>query len=45
LYTLVASTLLRQPIQDASTQELLVEGTWQAPKVSKMDRRTGKPIP
>ena len=45
LYALVASTLLRQPIQDASTQELLVEGTWQAPKVSKMDRRTGKPIP
>ena len=45
LYTLVASTLLRQPIQDASTQELLVEGTWQAPKVSKIDRRTGKPIP
>jgi len=24
---------------------LLVEGTWQSPKVSKMDRRTGKPIP
>ena len=45
LYTLVASTLLRQPLQDASTQELLVEGTWQAPKVSKIDRRTGKPIP
>ena len=45
LYALVASTLLRQPFQDASTQELLVEGTWQAPKVSKMDRRTGKPIP
>jgi uncharacterized protein (TIGR02099 family) len=45
LYALVASTLLRQPIQDASTQELLVEGTWQAPKVSKIDRRTGKPIP
>ena len=45
LYTLVASTLLRQPIQDASTQELLVEGTWQAPKVSKIDRRTGKPLP
>ena len=45
LYTLVASTLLRQPLQDASTQELLVEGTWQVPKVSKVDRRTGKPIP
>jgi len=45
LYALVASTLLRQPIQDASTQELLVEGTWQVPKVSKIDRRTGKPIP
>jgi uncharacterized protein YhdP len=45
LYTLVASTLLRQPLQDASTQELLVEGTWQVPKVSKIDRRTGKPIP
>ena len=45
LYTLVASTLLRQPLQDASTQELLVEGTWQAPKVSKIDRRTGKPSP
>jgi len=45
LYTLVVSTLLRQPLQDASTQELLVEGTWQAPKVSKVDRRTGKPIP
>ena len=45
LYTLVASTLLRQPIQDANTQELLVEGTWQAPRVSKIDRRTGKPLP
>ena len=45
LYALVASTLLRQPIQDANTQELLVEGTWQAPKVSKIDRRTGKPVP
>lgn len=45
LYALVASTLLRQPIQDANTQELLVEGTWQAPRVSKIDRRTGKPLP
>jgi hypothetical protein len=36
LDTLVASTLPRQPLQDASTQELLVEGTWQAPKVSKI---------
>ena len=45
LYTLVASTLLRQPIQDANTQELLVEGSWQAPRVTKMDRRTGKPLP
>lgn len=45
LYTLVASTLLRQPIQDANTQELLVEGSWQAPRVSKIDRRTGKPLP
>lgn len=45
LYALVASTLLRQPLQDASTQELLVEGTWQVPKVSKIDRRTGKPVP
>ncbi len=45
LYTLVASTLLRQPIQDANTQELLVEGSWQVPRVSKIDRRTGKPLP
>jgi len=45
LYTLVASTLLRQPLQDANTQELLVEGSWQAPRVSKIDRRTGKPLP
>lgn len=45
LYTLVASTLLRQPLQDANTQELLVEGSWQAPRVSKLDRRTGKPLP
>jgi uncharacterized protein YhdP len=45
LYTLVASTLLRQPLQDANTQELLVEGSWQAPRVTKIDRRTGKPLP
>ena len=43
--TMVASTLLRQPLQDANTQELLVEGSWQAPRVTKIDRRTGKALP
>ena len=43
LTTFLAQLILRKPLIEAATQEFLIDGTWVDPRVSKVDRKTGKP--
>lgn len=43
LSTFLAQAILRRPLMEAATQELLIDGTWLDPHVTKIDRKTGKP--
>jgi uncharacterized protein YhdP len=44
LSTLLAQTLLSQPLSQAASQELVVDGTWSEPRVTRVDR-TGAGAP
>jgi uncharacterized protein (TIGR02099 family) len=43
LTTFLAQLILRKPLIEAATQEFLIDGTWVDPRVTKVDRKTGKP--
>lgn len=43
LSTFLAQVILRRPLIEAATQEFMVDGTWEDPKVTKVDRKTGQP--
>lgn len=43
LGTFLAQFLLRQPLQSAATQEFHITGSWDDPKVDKLERRTIPP--
>ena len=45
LSTFLAQVILRRPLIDAATQELLIDGTWLEPRVTKINRKTGLPEP
>jgi uncharacterized protein YhdP len=42
LSTFLAQLILRRPLIEAATQEFMVDGTWEDPKVTKVDRKTGQ---
>ena len=43
LSTFLAQAILRRPLMEAATQEFWIDGTWVDPRVTKVDRKTGKP--
>ena len=44
LSSFLAQLILRKPLIEAATFELLVDGTWLDPRVTKVDRRNN-PLP
>jgi len=45
LGTFLAQVFLRKPLTQAGTREFHVTGPWSDPKVERVDRKTGAPIP
>lgn len=45
LGTFVAQLVLRKPLMAAGTREFLVSGTWDDPKVERVERKLGEPLP
>jgi hypothetical protein len=45
LGTFLAQLFLRRPLMEASTREFLVQGSWDAPKVVRLERKSGDRIP
>jgi uncharacterized protein YhdP len=45
LGTFVAQMFLRKPLMAASTREFRVSGTWADPKVERVERKIGAPLP
>jgi uncharacterized protein (TIGR02099 family) len=45
LGTFLAQLLLRRPLIAASTREFSVQGTWADPKVERVERKPGDPVP
>jgi uncharacterized protein (TIGR02099 family) len=45
LGTFVAQWLLRRPLMAASTREFTVQGSWAEPKVERVERKLGEPLP
>jgi len=45
LGTFLAQVLLRKPLVEAGTREFRVTGAWADPKVERVNRKTGEPIP
>ncbi len=45
LGTFLAQLILRRPLIAASTREFSVQGTWADPKVERVERKPGEPIP
>lgn len=43
LSTFLAQLILRKPLIDAATSELLIDGTWLDPRVTKVDRKNRPP--
>jgi uncharacterized protein YhdP len=43
--TFLAQVFLRKPLTQAGTREFLVTGTWTDPKVERVQRKLGDPIP
>ena len=41
--TFLAQMILRRPLIEAATQQLLIDGTWVDPKVTRIDRKSGAP--
>lgn len=45
LGTFLAQLILRRPLIAASTREFSVQGTWADPKVERVERKPGEPVP
>ncbi|HET9976639.1 MAG TPA: YhdP family protein [Burkholderiaceae bacterium] len=45
LGTFLAQILLRRPLIAASTREFTVQGSWAEPKVERVERKPGDPVP
>jgi uncharacterized protein YhdP len=45
LGTFLAQVFLRKPLIQAGTREFHVSGPWADPKVEKVDRKAGEPLP
>lgn len=45
LGTFLAQMFLRRPLMAASTREFTVQGSWADPKVERVERRLGEPLP
>jgi uncharacterized protein YhdP len=45
LGTFLAQLFLRRPLMAASTREFSVQGSWAEPKVERVERKPGDPIP
>jgi hypothetical protein len=45
LGTFLAQLFLRRPLMAASTREFTVQGTWSDPKVERVERKLGEPLP
>ena len=45
LGTFLAQLLLRRPLAAASTREFTVQGSWADPKVERVERKPGEPVP
>jgi uncharacterized protein (TIGR02099 family) len=45
LGSFVAQLFLRRPLMAASTREFTVQGSWAEPKVERVERRLGEPLP
>jgi uncharacterized protein YhdP len=45
LGTFFAQMLLRRPLIAASTREFTVQGSWSDPKVERVERKPGEPVP
>jgi uncharacterized protein YhdP len=45
LGTFLAQLFLRRPLMAASTREFSVQGSWADPKVERVERKPGDPIP
>jgi uncharacterized protein YhdP len=41
----VAQYFLRKPLMQASTREFRVVGSWADPKVERVERKIGEPVP
>jgi uncharacterized protein YhdP len=39
LTTFLANVILRRPLIDANTQEFLIDGSWDDPRVTKVERK------
>jgi uncharacterized protein YhdP len=45
LGTFLAQVFLRRPLMAASTREFTVQGSWADPKVERVERKLGEPLP
>jgi uncharacterized protein YhdP len=45
LGSFVAQLFLRRPLMAASTREFTVQGSWAEPKVERVERKLGEPLP
>ena len=45
LGTFLAQMILRRPLIAASTREFSVQGSWADPKVERIERKLGEPVP
>jgi uncharacterized protein YhdP len=45
LGSFVAQLFLRKPLMAASTREFTVQGGWAEPKIERVERKPGEPLP
>jgi hypothetical protein len=45
LGTFLAQMFLRRPLMAAGTREFTVQGSWDDPKIERVERKLGEPLP
>ena len=45
LGTFLAQMFLRRPLMAAGTREFTVQGSWDDPKIERVERKPGEPVP
>ena len=45
LGTFLAQMFLRRPLMAAGTREFSVQGSWDDPKIERVERKPGEPVP